>query len=136
MVIVTHSKVIAAVRTLNQIQQLTPEQQKRCYFAIVSTNRVMADGTRQNNAQAQVRFRDGSMHYVRDLPMIDPSNPQPNGDYSISIDNNHSDDVADQSGVGWLYLDNASQLHMMYCLSNNAAANAIKPLADDRMLLS
>ena len=85
-VIVTHSKVIAAVRTLNQIQQLTPEQQKRCYFATVSTNRVMADGTRQNNAQAQVRFRDGSMHYVRDLPMIDPSNPQPNGDYSISID--------------------------------------------------
>lgn len=122
------------MRTLNQIQQLTADQQKRCYFAVVSTNRVMADGTRQNNAQALVRFRDGSMHYVRDLPMIDPSNPQPNGDYSISIDNNHSDDVADQSGVGWLYLDNASRLHMMYCLSNNAAANAIKPLADDRML--
>ena len=126
--------MIAVVRTLNQIQQLTAEQQKRCYFAIVSTNRVMADGTRQNNAQALVRFRDGSMHYVRDLPVIDPSNPQPNGDYSISIDNNHSDDVADQSGVGWLYLDNMDQLHMMYCLSNNAAANAIKPLADDRML--
>ena len=110
------------MRTLNQIQQLTAEQQKRCYFAIVSTNRVMADGTRQNNAQALVRFRDGSMHYVRDLPMIDPSDPQPNGDYSISIDNNHSDDIADQSGVGWLFLGADNSLHLMYCLTTNTAA--------------
>ncbi len=122
------------MRISNQIQMLTPDQQARCYFAVISTDNVMADGCRQNNAQAMVRLRDGSMQYVRDLPQISADNPQPNGDYQITIDNNHSPDVADQSGAGWLYLDSDGDMHLMYCLSTNPAANSIRPLAEDHML--
>lgn len=118
----------------NQIQILTPEQQQRCHFAVVSTNQTMADGTRQNNSQAMVRLRNGAMAYVRDLPTISNTNPQPNGDYSIAIDNNHSDDIADQSGVGWLFLGADNSMHLMYCLTTNTAANEIAPLAADGML--
>lgn len=118
----------------NTIQQLTPDQQKRTYFAIVATGLTMADGTRQNNQSAMVRFRDGSMHYVKDLPVISNSNPQPNGDYQVDVTNDHDDTVESQAGVGWLFLDAQNRLHMCYTLSTNPAANAIRPLAEDRML--
>ena len=46
----------------NTLQTLTPEQQQRTFFAIVATGLTMADGTRQDNTHAMVRFRDGTMH--------------------------------------------------------------------------
>ncbi len=88
------------MRTLNQIQTLTPTQQQHCYFAIVETDQVQADGTRQNARQAMVRLRDGSMAYVRDLPQISPDDPQPNGDYQVVVNNDHDSSVASQSGIG------------------------------------
>ena len=122
------------MRTLNQIQTLTPEQQQHCYFAIVETDQVQADGTRQNAKQAMVRLRDGSMAYVRDLPQIDPDDPQPNGDYQVVVNNDHDSSVASQSGIGWLYIGDDGYLHMMYCLSSNKAAQDVEPLARDHML--
>lgn len=122
------------MRTLNQIQTLTPEQQSHCYFAIVETDQVQADGTRQNAKQAMVRLRNGSMAYVRDLPQINPDDPQPNGDYQIVVNNDHDSSVASQSGIGWLYIGNDGYLHMMYCLSSNKAAQDVEPLARDNML--
>lgn len=122
------------MRTLNQIQTLTPEQQSHCYFAIVETDQVQADGTRQNAKQAMVRLRDGSMAYVRDLPQINPDDPQPNGDYQVVVNNDHDSSVASQSGIGWLYIGNDGYLHMMYCLSSNKAAQDVEPLARDNML--
>lgn len=122
------------MRTLNQVQTLTPAQQQHCYFAIVETDQVQADGTRQNAKQAMVRLRDGSMAYVRDLPQINPDDPQPNGDYQIVVNNDHDSSVASQSGIGWLYIGNDSYLHMMYCLSSNKAAQDVEPLARDHML--
>lgn len=122
------------MRTLNQIQTLTPEQQSHCYFAIVETDQVQADGTRQNAKQAMVRLRDGSMAYVRDLPQISPDDPQPNGDYQVVVNNDHDSSVASQSGIGWLYIGDDGYLHMMYCLSSNQAAQAVEPLAKDNML--
>lgn len=122
------------MRTLNQIQTLTPEQQSHCYFAIVETDQVQADGTRQNAKQAMVRLRDGSMAYVRDLPQISPDDPQPNGDYQVVVNNDHDSSVASQSGIGWLYIGDDGYLHMMYCLSSNKAAQDVEPLAKDHML--
>ena len=118
----------------NTLQKLTPEQQQRTYFAIVATGLTMADGTRQDNTHAMVRFRDGTMHYVRDLPPIDADDPQPNGDYQVDVTNDHADTVTSQAGVGWLYLDPQNRLHMCYTLSTNEAANAVRPLAEDHML--
>ena len=118
----------------NTLQQLTPEQQQRTYFAIVATGLTMADGTRQDNTHAMVRFRDGTMHYVRDLQPIDADDPQPNGDYQVDVTNDHADTVTSQAGVGWLYLDPQNRLHMCYTLSTNEAANAVRPLAEDHML--
>lgn len=118
----------------NQIQRLTPEQQSRCYFAVVATGFTQADQTRQNNQHAMVRLRNGVMKPIRELPKISKDDPQPNGDYSITLINNHSDDVANQSGAGWLFLSDDGTLHMMYCLSTNQAANSIQPLAADGML--
>lgn len=122
------------MRTLNQIQTLTPEQQSHCYFAIVETDQVQADGTRQNAKQAMVRLRNGSMAYVRDLPQINPDDPQPNGDYQVVVNNDHDSSVASQSGIGWLYIGDDGYLHMMYCLSSNQAAQDVEPLAKDNML--
>ena len=122
------------MRTLNQIQTLTPAQQEHCYFAIVETDQVQADGTRQNAKQAMVRLRDGSMAYVRDLPQISPDDPQPNGDYQVVVNNDHDSSVASQSGIGWLYIGADGYLHMMYCLSSNKAARDVEPLARDNML--
>lgn len=122
------------MRTFNQIQTLTPEQQQHCYFAIVETDQVQADGTRQNAKQAMVRLRDGSMAYVRDLPQISPDDPQPNGDYQVVVNNDHDSSVASQSGIGWLYIGDDGYLHMMYCLSSNKAAQDVEPLARDNML--
>lgn len=122
------------MRTLNQIQTLTPAQQEHCYFAIVETDQVQADGTRQNAKQAMVRLRDGSMAYVRDLPQISPDDPQPNGDYQIVVNNDHDSSVSAQSGIGWLYIGDDGYLHMMYCLSSNKAARDVEPLARDNML--
>ena len=122
------------MRTLNQIQTLTPAQQEHCYFAIVETDQEQADGTRQNAKQAMVRLRDGTMAYVRDLPQIDPDDPQPNGDYQIVVNNDHNPSVAAQSGIGWLYIGTDGYLHMMYCLSSNQAAQDVEPLARDNML--
>lgn len=118
----------------NQIQRLTPEQQSRCYFAVVATGFTQADQTRQNNQHAMVRLRNGVMKPIRELPKISKDDPQPNGDYSITLINNHSEDVANQSGAGWLFLADDGTLHMMYCLSTNQAANSIQPLAADGML--
>ena len=122
------------MRTLNQIQTLTPEQQQHCYFAIVETDQVQADGTRQNAKQAMVRLRNGTMAYVRDLPQISPDDPQPNGDYQIVVNNDHDSSVSAQSGIGWLYIGDDGYLHMMYCLSSNQAALDVEPLAKDNML--
>lgn len=122
------------MRALNYIQTLTPEQQQRTYFAIVETDQVQADGTRQTADKAYIRTRAGQEIYVKDLPKIDQDNPQPNGDYAIVINNNHSDLVEDQSGIGWLYIGDDGYMHMMYCLSTNKAAEAIRPLAEDHML--
>lgn len=120
--------------TKNEIQSLTAVQQARGFFAIVATGSEMFDGERQNMAECYVRLRDGSTVNVAGLPKIDTDNPQPNGDYSISLNANHSDDVRDKGGEGWLFIGNDGALHMYGVFTTNTTANELLPLAKDNML--
>jgi len=116
----------------NEMQTLTATQQSRGFFAVVATGAQMMDGESQNMKQCFVRLRDGTIVNVATLPQIDPDNPQPNGDYSISLNANHSDDVRDKGGEGWLDIKNGV-LHMYGVLVANTTGNEILPLVKNGM---
>lgn len=120
-----------SVAVQNLAQTLTPEQQKRTLFAIVASGYRMADGTAQDVARAMVRFRDGSLHYVFDLPPIDKNDPQPNGDYVLPLVNDHAGEVSHQAGACWLFIGNDNLLHALIVFSTNGAAADAEPLARD-----
>jgi hypothetical protein len=119
--------------TKNLAQTLTEEQQKRSFFTVVASNFTMADGTKQNPHKAMVRLRNGEMVYVKDLPGFDTDNPQPNGDYIIPLNNNHSDAVESQAGAMWLAVED-NYLKALIVFSNNDAAKNLIPLARDGFL--
>lgn len=121
----------ATRRVANLAQTLNEEQQGRALFAVVASGYRMADGTAQDVARAMVRFRDGSLHYVFDLPKIDKNNPQPNGDYVLPLVNDHSGRVSDQAGACWLFIGDDALLHALIVFSTNEAAASAEPLARD-----
>jgi hypothetical protein len=121
------------VEILNTIQRLTAEQQARTNIVSAASGLRMADGQSQDPMRSQVRFRNGDMVYVKDLPKIDPKNPQPNGDYVVSLVADHDGEVKVQAGGVWLFVENG-KLHALVLWSKNRIANELKPLADDRVL--
>lgn len=118
----------------NEVQTLTPEQQGRGFFAIVATGAEMFDGEAQNMRRCYVRLRSGDVVNIATLANIDPDDPQPNGDYAISLNANHSQDVRDKGGEGWLFIGGDGKLHMFGVFSTNTTANELLPLAKDNML--
>lgn len=121
------------VKTYNKIQQLTPEQQDRAKVAVAASGLTMADGLSQDPMLAQVRLRNGEIVYVKDLPAIDRNDPQPNGDYQITLVNDHSGKVEDQGGASWLFVED-DMLHSLTLYSDNTKGNELLPLANDGIL--
>jgi hypothetical protein len=121
------------VMVKNKIQQLTPEQQGRAKVAVAASGLTMADGLSQDPMLAQVRLRNGDIVYVKDLPSIDREDPQPNGDYQITLVNDHSGKVEDQGGASWLFVED-DMLHSLTLYSDNSKGNELLPLANDGIL--
>lgn len=117
----------------NFAQTLTEEQQKRSFVCVVASNKEMADGLKQNPDSAMVRLRNGEMAYIKDLPVVNESDPQPNGDYLIPIMNDHDSSVVDQSGACWMWVED-SLLKALVVFSENVAAQNLIPLAKDGFL--
>jgi hypothetical protein len=121
------------VKKLNELLKLNAEQQARTDFVSAASGLMMADGQSQDPMRAQVRFRNGDMVYVKDLPVIDRKNPQPNGDYVVALVADHEGKTKVQAGGLWLFVENG-KLHALVLWSKNKVAADLKPLADDRVL--
>ena len=130
---VTSQKRNVMVKKLNKVQQLTKEQQARTRFNTAASGLKMADGLSQDPLLVQVRMRNGEMIYVKDLPVIDRDDPQPNGDYQIALVNDHSEEVDKQGGASWLFVED-NILYSLTLYSNNKVGNELLPLADDGIL--
>lgn len=121
------------VKTLNKIQELDADQQKRSNIVVAASGLVMANKERQDPMLAQVRLRNGDMVYVKDLPVINNKDRQPNGDYQVALVVDHTGKAEDQVGAAWLFVENGI-LKALVVWSTNRKANDLKPLADDGFL--
>lgn len=116
----------------NRMQKWTDDMADRAFFAIVASGAPMYDQTRQDPQHAQVRLHDGTFVYVRDLPVISASNPQPNGDYFLPLNKDHLDGIDAQVGSGWVFISpDDGMVHMMGVLSHGPAYDQIMPLIQD-----
>lgn len=121
------------VEKLNMVQQLTAEQQARTNIVVAASGLVMADGESQDPMLAQVRMRNGEMVYVKDLPVIDEKNRQPNGEYSVPLVADHDGEVKSQVGAAWFFIKNG-MLNALILWTQNTIANDLKPIADDGIM--
>lgn len=110
---------------------LTPSQIERSFFAIVATGAPTGSGKILSANTITVRDENGNETPITSLPQISPENPQPNGNYSVILNPNHSQDIADAIGQGWLYVGNDGKTHMLGVVSDNSKGNEILPLIRD-----